>query len=59
MIEAFNDSLLDEVHFFNIALIIDYSFPWDMNLAKQIYDQLIGETSLTFIKNMLKLVFEF
>ena len=53
-VEDLNDTLSDEIHLLDITLVADDSLTWCVQPAVHAYNQFIGETSLTFIKEMVE-----
>jgi hypothetical protein len=49
-----NNTLPDEIHFLDVTLIADDSLAWGVKSAEHVDDQLIGESSLTFIKEVVE-----
>lgn len=58
VVENFNNALSDEVDLFDVTLVTDHSLAWSVNSAEHIDNELIGESSLTFVEEMVKLLFE-
>lgn len=50
--------MLDEVYLLDRALIVDHRLARVKDLTVHSNDELVGESSLTFIENMLKMVFK-
>ena len=53
-----NYTLFDEVHFFHVGFVIDYSLTGVDNSAKQRDDQLIREPSFTLIEKVIERFFK-
>ena len=49
-----NDTLFDEVHFFNIRLVLNHCLTWAVDSAEHRNDQFVDEASLTIIKEMIE-----
>jgi hypothetical protein len=54
-----NNTLSNEVHFLDIALVTDDSLAWGIESAEHVNDQLVGKTSLALIEEMVERFFEF
>jgi len=57
-IENLNNTLSNEVHFLDIAFVTDNNFSWSIKSAIHIDDKFISKASFTFIKEMVKGLFE-
>lgn len=49
-----DNSLSDEVHLLDITLVTDYSLTWGVESAEHVDDQLVGETSLALIEEVVE-----
>ena len=49
-----NETLSNEVHFLDITLVADNSLPWSVDSAVHSNNQLVSETSLTLLKEMVE-----
>jgi len=49
-----NETLSNEVHFLDITLVANNSFPWSVDSAVHSNNQLVSETSLTLLKEMVE-----
>lgn len=49
-----NDTLSNEVHFLNVTLVTDNSLAWGIKSAEHVNDQLVGESSLAFIEEVVE-----
>ena len=49
-----DQSLSDKEHFFNICLVTNHNFSWNIDSAEHVNDQIICETTLAFFKEMVK-----
>ena len=54
IVENLNKALSDKEHFLNLALVRDHDLAWDVDPAKHVDDQLVGEASLTLFKEMVE-----
>lgn len=54
-----DDTLSDEVDFFDIALVADNNSSWGIKSAEHIDNKLVGETSLALIEEMVERLLEF
>lgn len=54
IIVHFNESLPNEIHFLDIALIADHHFAWSGNPAVHLDDQFVGEAALALLKEVIK-----
>jgi len=59
IVEDFNQTLSDEVHFLDIALVRNDNFTRSVNSAVHSNDQLISEASLAFFEEVVEGSFEF
>jgi len=57
-VEDLNDTLSDEIHLLDITLVADDSLTWCVQPTVHAYDQFIGETSFTLIKEMVESLLE-
>jgi len=58
IVEDFNQSLSDEVHFLDVTFITDDHSVWRVYSAVHADDQLVGEATFAFIKEMVERLFE-
>ena len=49
-----NETLSNEVHFLDITLVADNSLPWSVDSAVHSNNQLVSETSLTLLKEIVE-----
>jgi hypothetical protein len=49
-----NETLSNEVHFLDITLVANNSLPWSVDSAVHSNNQLVSETSLTLLKEMVE-----
>ena len=49
-----NETLSNEVHFLNITLVADNSLSWSVDSAVHSNNQLVSETSLTLLEEMVE-----
>ena len=49
-----NETLSNEVHFLDITLVTDNSLSWSVDSAVHSNNQLVSETSLTLLKEMVE-----
>ena len=54
VIENLDESLSDEVHLFDVTLVADDSLAWGVDSAVHVDDQLICETSLALLKEVIE-----
>ena len=54
-----NNSLSDEIHLLDITLVTNDSLTGSVESAEHVDDQLVGETSLAFVEEMVERLFEF
>ena len=54
IVENLNKSLSDEIHFLDIALETDNSLSWGIDSAVHADDQLVGETSLALLEEVVE-----
>jgi len=59
IVEDFDKTLSNKVHLLNITLVTDNSFTWSVNSAVHVDDQLIGESSLALLKEVVEGSLEF
>ena len=48
----------DEIHFLDIALVADDSLAWSVKSTEHVDDQLVGESSLAFVEEVVERLFE-
>jgi hypothetical protein len=54
-----NDTLLDEVHFFHIGLVVEYYLSWGHDPAEHRNDDLIDKSSLAVIEKVVERLLKF
>jgi hypothetical protein len=54
VVEHFNQALSDEIHLLYIALVGNDYFAWGVDSAVHCDDQLVGEASLAFFKEVVE-----
>ena len=54
-----DDTLSDEVHLLDIALVTNDSLSWGVESAEHVDDKLIGESSLALIEEVVERFLEF
>lgn len=54
-----NETLSDEIHLLDIALVTDDSLAWSVNSAVHCNNQFVGKTSLTLLEEMIERSLEF
>jgi len=54
IVEYLDETLSDEVHLLDITLVRDNDFTWGVNSAVHSNNELIGETSLALLKEMVE-----
>lgn len=59
VVEDFDESLADEIHFLDITFVTDYGLAWCVDAAIHVYDQFVGESTLTFLEKVVKTSFKF
>jgi hypothetical protein len=59
IVENFNQSLSNEIHFFNVTSITNNSLAWSIDSAIHTDDKLIGKSSFALFEEMVEGLFEF
>lgn len=59
IVENFNDSLSDEINLLNVTFVADHHSSRGVQSAEHVNDELVGEASLAFIKEMIERLFKF
>jgi hypothetical protein len=54
IVEDFHKALSDEIHFFYVTLVANYTLAWSIDSAVHTDDQLIGKASLALLKEMIE-----
>jgi hypothetical protein len=49
-----DDSLSDEIHLLDITLVTNDSLTWGIESAEHVDNELVGESSLTFIEEVVE-----
>jgi hypothetical protein len=53
-----DDSLSDEIHLLDITLVTNDGLTWGIESAEHVDDELVGESSLAFIEEMVERLLE-
>jgi hypothetical protein len=53
-----DDSLSDEIHLLDITLVTNDSLTWGIESAEHVDNELVGESSLTFIEEVVERLLE-
>jgi hypothetical protein len=59
IVENFNQTLSNEIHFFNVTSITNNSLAWSIDSAIHTDDKLIGKSSFALFEEMVEGLFEF